>query len=379
MMIWLLTYPLAASAVALSNELLSYSNARVMRDNRPYLAESGTKMISGTSTIEPLDTDDGEPENEENNEEIDQTSDEEALKILHDVVKKLPKPSAKASSTNGNRSANKLQTKPVKPSSSDKMHDVSGVLHPNDAPEIPRIIHHVYKTDISKGAWPNTPEGTVWKTSYGAWLRFFPSPWYKHMFWDDNASINFFLQHCPKQYSTYESAQEIVRADLIRYCILKMVGGIYADLDYEPRANFYSDLDATKVNLIQSPYKSETFQNSLMASRAGHPYWEEVLHQAMIRGPVQNDVLSISGPCLLESLNMTFDIDVVNPLPCNSFQRATHLLARENEAAAEKHCMRLSVDAVNDQRLKGIHWGTVSWMKGNSEYMRLYTAFHSSS
>lgn len=254
-----------------------------------------------------------------------------------------------------------------------KLSDVSNVLHPNDLPEIPRIIHHVYKKDISNGPWPNV----VWKVSYKAWLRFYPSPWYKHVFWDDRAAMDFFAKHCPKQASVYQRAKEIVRADLVRYCILKNVGGIYGDLDYEPRANFYNDLDPTKVNLVQSPYRSETFQNSLMASRPGHPYWEEVLQQAVVKGQHSKDVLYQGGPDLLEGLNSTFNLSIVNPLPCNAFQRAVHLRNQEVEAASQKHCMKLSVDAVNDIRLKGVHWGTVSWMNGNNEYRKLFSAFHS--
>lgn len=263
----------------------------------------------------------------------------------------------------------RVQTK----SSSIKPLDVPDLLHPDDIPEIPRVIHHIYKNDVSNGPWPNV----VWKTSYEAWLHFYPTPWYKHMFWDDSVSLSFFLQHCPKQFDMYQRAQEIVRADLIRYCILKCIGGIYADLDYEPRVNFYSDLDPMRVNLVQSPYKSETFQNSLMASRPGHPYWEEVLHQAMVKEGVQDNVLALSGPGLLESLNSTFNFSVINPLPCNAFQRATHLLSQEFEAASQKHCMRLTSNAVSDASLKGIHWGTVSWMSGNTEFKNLFSAFHS--
>lgn len=382
-----LIYPLAASAVMLSNEHAISSSARVMRDQRQKLdfaemihARGPANVAMTTSVAEPSDVDDVAPATEEDynedyagQEEDDAISDGEALKVLHDATKNLPKPPATSIRQTKHPDDVRSTTKVQKQNNSVKLHDISGVLHPDDTPEIPRIIHHVYKVDISNGPWPHD----VWKTSYAAWTRFYPAPWYTHMFWDDVSSSIFFLENCPKQYSVYRSAQEIVRADLIRYCILKTHGGIYADLDYEPRMNFYSDLDSTKVNLVQSPYKSETFQNSLMASRSGHPYWDEVLEQALMIGPLKQDVLSISGPGLLESINKTFDPEVINPLPCNSFQRATHLLAREFEAATEKHCMKLSIDAVNDRNLKGIHWGTVSWMNGNSEYMKLYKAFHS--
>lgn len=275
--------------------------------------------------------------------------------------------------------------------------DVDQVLHAAGVPpakkiegkvpvsHIPRIIHHVYAYDLSNGPWPNM----IWEVSYSAWKQFYPEPWFKHIFWSDLKATDFFRRYCPQQYETYSSAckkkkctmcsgsecTEIIRADLSRYCILKHIGGIYADLDYEPRINFYTELDPTKVNLVQSPYGSETFQNSLMASVAHHPYWDKVLAKANVNSLKYSDVLSISGPRLLESLRDTFDPMIIHPLPCNEFQRVTH--KGELKAAKQKHCMQLQMNAVNDRTLKGIHWGTISWQHGSQDAMRLFQYFHS--
>lgn len=251
--------------------------------------------------------------------------------------------------------------------------------------QIPRIIHHIYKYDISNGPWPNM----IWEVAYNSWKQFYPAPWFKHVFWSDLKATNFFRRYCPKQFATYSTAckkkkctmcsglecTEIIRADLSRYCILKHIGGIYADLDYEPRTNFYADLDPTKVNLVQSPYSSETFQNSLMASVAHHPYWDKVLAKANVNNLRFNDVLSISGPRLLESIQNTFDPKIIHPLPCNEFQRVTH--KAEMKAATQKNCMELKQNAVNDRSLKGIHWGTISWQHGSQDALSLFQSFHS--
>jgi hypothetical protein len=251
--------------------------------------------------------------------------------------------------------------------------------------KIPRLIHHVYKYDISAGPWPSM----IWEIAYNAWLEFYPAPWFKHIFWDDANVTRFFKEKCADHYSLYANAcdrgtctmcvgaqcSEIVRSDLSRYCILKNMGGIYADLDYEPRTNFYDDLDPTKVNLVQSPYSSETFQNSLMASVPHHPYWDKVLSMAVKNDKQYTDVLTISGPRLLESVEDTLDPKVIHPLPCNEFQRATH--SGELKAAARKHCRKLVPAAVNDRTLKGIHWGTISWQHGSIESLYLFEYFHS--
>jgi len=259
-------------------------------------------------------------------------------------------------------------------------------LNASKTPQIPRIIHHVYKYDVSSGPWPNM----IWQVSYNAWMEFYPKPWFEHIFWDDDHAASFFKKNCPEHYSVYDRAcqaknctmcmgevcTEIVRSDLSRYCILKQMGGIYADLDYEPRTNFYADLDPTKVNLVQSPYQSETFQNSLMASVAHHPYWNKVLAMAAQNHEAYDDVLSISGPRLLESVGDTFNPNIIHPLPCNEFQRSTH--SGEAKFAAKKHCRNLAPSMVNDRSLKGIHWGTVVWMQGSIESLTLFKFFHSS-
>lgn len=259
---------------------------------------------------------------------------------------------------------------------------------PSGSSMIPRVIHHVYKYDLTKGRWPNK----IWETSFFGWKKYFPEPWFQHIFWPDANASQFFRKYCPAHYKVYKEAckggrcsdckgapcREIVRSDLSRYCILSKLGGTYADLDYEPRINFYGDLQPDMVNLIQSPYKSETFQNSLMASQAGHPYWEKVLDQAArtMKTGKKTDILRISGPELLESVHDTHDPKVVHSLPCNQFQRATHFAGGELQAANQKHCRVLRVDDLQDKDLKGIHWGTVSWRSGSLEALQLFQAFH---
>lgn len=242
------------------------------------------------------------------------------------------------------------------------------------AGRIPKIVHHIYKLDLSHGPWPNK----IWQASFNSWLHHFPEPEYEHLFWPDTNASEFFRLRCPDHYATYRSAQrDIVRADLARYCILSSLGGIYADMDYEPRKNFYDRLVPGAVNLVQSPYSSETFQNSLMASNPGNDYWGRLLNLAVGRTRKKNDVLLVSGPQLLEGLSDTHDPKKVHMLPCNEFQRATHSYPLEAQSARRKHCRLLQASDADDGTLMGIHWGTVSWLGGgNKDTMKLFSAFH---
>merc|ERR1719161_1932895 len=62
------------------------------------------------------------------------------------------------------------------------------------APEvqIPKIIHHSWKEDLSAASAP-FPQ-LSFKTSYESWKRFFPTPEYKYMF-----HTNSDLDHCLQQ------------------------------------------------------------------------------------------------------------------------------------------------------------------------------------
>jgi len=222
---------------------------------------------------------------------------------------------------------------------------------------IPKLVHHIYKYDISSGPWPNA----IWQQSFTAWKTLFPEPEYIHKFWSDPEVLSFIEHRCPKYREAFtREKRDIVRADFARYCIMWRLGGIYADLDYEPLHNFYADLQPGKVNLVQSPYVSETYQNSLMASPIDHIYWEKLMDLAQFTMHSRN-ILLAAGPQLLETLPLTHNSTVVHALSCNSFQRATHTDDRERQSSLKKHCKLLQPEDFTDLSLKGIHWGTVSY------------------
>jgi len=228
------------------------------------------------------------------------------------------------------------------------------------------------------GPWPNK----IWKASYDSWKKYFPEPEYRHFFWDDQDMNKFFKAKCAPHWESYtEERRDIVRADMARYCLLSRIGGIYADLDYEPRQNFFEQLVPGMVNLVQSPYQSESVQNSLMASPPGLPYWDKLLSIIDVRRLAEEtepNVLLAAGPCLLDMLPETRNDLMVNILPCNSFQRATHLIGGEEESAENKGCALLR-KGQDEKNLMGIHWGTSVYagsVADKSDIEILFDAFH---
>lgn len=252
---------------------------------------------------------------------------------------------------------------------------------PPEGKAIPKIIHFMYKRQIKKDSdWPNL----VWKYAFNGWKQHYPDKEYKYMFWDDDAVLKQFQRHCPDYSSLYKSfANNISRSDLSRYCILHEFGGIYADLDYEPRANFYSSLLPGKISLLESPYSHEILQNSLMASPPGETFWADMLAGA--HGKYRRDLpdpTSATGPHIVDAIAFGFPQvtgsslkfpalqeyklrDDVNMLPCGKFQRRTHRFAPEEERLLDQEKPGCSMlDLNNFKQMKGIHWGTWSWRTG---------------
>jgi len=153
-----------------------------------------------------------------------------------------------------------------------------------------------------------------------------------------------------------------------RYFILHHFGGLYADLDYEPLANFWEYLPGSHVGLIESPYKiSENVQNSLMSSPKGDTFWQFVFNA--LEEKQNNSILSSTGPSLLDYA-VSFDDSTVQ-LPCEVFHRIplgsagvnSPLLSRSFRYVLAYTPLSKSCGdwADSDPCQLGIHHNAVSW------------------
>lgn len=228
---------------------------------------------------------------------------------------------------------------------------------PSNSSVIPKIIHTSYIYD-PRPQWPNP----VWKVSYEAMRKHFPDPEYRFYLWNDTTIDELFQEKCGEHHAVwmrYKNKNGIFRSDLSRYCMMKTFGGIWLDLDYEPRANFYEDLAPGRVNLVESPYTAangESVQNSLMASpldAQSRRYWNDVLTFALKANGVPTQA---TGPGLLQKSPETEEASVVHKLPCHEFQRKVHPARNMTKVG----CEPLAADNIGDA--KGIHWSTWSWM-----------------
>jgi len=212
--------------------------------------------------------------------------------------------------------------------------------------EIPKIIHQIALEPRARpSTWPAS-----WKRCHASWKRLHPD--FDIKLWTDRDLDDFMRTTYPAHHRMYRSYDGYIkRADAARYFLLHHYGGVYADMDYECLNRFHDALPEGKVSVVQSPWDNgELYQNSLMASPPGHPFWTEVLVPMLVDRSVSKkctDVYSCTGPWLLR--------DAVAQAP----EGSVHVLERdlysgqgENEVVTDEH--RRTAYAV--------HYGTGTWI-----------------
>lgn len=189
---------------------------------------------------------------------------------------------------------------------------------------IPLLIHQTAPSN--RFQWPD-----IWETCQDSVVRNFEGFTYK--LWDDQdlehlirTKYPWFLHH----YLSYPST--IMRVDAARCFILDTYGGIYIDMDFEIYKNFYAQLPADKVSIVESSYReTEKYQNSLMASPPKHPFWNEVFRELMSTFDYyKGSVLDATGPRMLDRV-----IDRTNMpiyvLPASQYNPRPHTFSYNNK------------------------------------------------
>jgi len=151
-------------------------------------------------------------------------------------------------------------------------------LHHNSIPHndtfIPRIFHHLYKTeDLSK----LPPE---WLKCYLSCLEKYPTNLYNHILWTDEKMDKWILENFPEDYNSYRSYPYMIqKVDVFRYYVLLKMGGIYVDMDI--------GCNKPLEFLHHLPYPATIWpetspmgvSNDFIASSPNHPFFRYILHQ----------------------------------------------------------------------------------------------------
>ena len=137
--------------------------------------------------------------------------------------------------------------------------------------KIPKILHLLWVTH----QLPRFAEG--YKRS---WLENHPG--WRVIQWTDESMLNFVREHFPRDVSMWHSFPTgVFRADTFRYMVLRVIGGVYVDLDMESLRPVDPLLTGHTCLLGQEPSaharlmvnKPRHICNAWMASAVGEPFW----------------------------------------------------------------------------------------------------------
>ncbi len=162
---------------------------------------------------------------------------------------------------------------------------------------IPKIIHQTAKTTDIPLEWSMLSKKV--QTLHPGW---------EYRFWTDEDNLAFVRAEFPSFLEVYQSLpKNIMRADVIRYLLMYLIGGMYLDLDYEMLKEF----DLLQYSLVLPANRSteidnyEQIGNCIFASEPGHPFWKIVIDDLLTNPPRINndlDILSATGPIYLTKI-----------------------------------------------------------------------------
>lgn len=188
---------------------------------------------------------------------------------------------------------------------------------------VPRIVHQTWFEPVTKEKYPNMSR----------LIESFRQSGWQYEFYDDDRAAQFISAHFPPQ--VREAYDAIIpgafKADLFRYCVLLIVGGVYADMDILLESNLDESVHPTVGFMVPQDSPGMTIGhrhclwNGLMAAAPGHPFLAKTVENVVnnVRNRFTsvdyddmlcpNPVLAVShtvdtlftaGPCILgASLN----------------------------------------------------------------------------
>ena len=174
-------------------------------------------------------------------------------------------------------------------------------LLPEGVP-IPRIIHQTWKSN-------DVPEPLA--RFQARWRALHPE--FEYRLWTDEQNDAFVRAEYPALHRLYRSfPREIYRADMVRCLYLRRFGGVYVDLDVEPLRPLEPFLSACgdcvlgaepESHARKRRGKSSMACNAIMASVAGHPFWQRMIEEIERRAALPGgEPVGVSGPLALDAV-----------------------------------------------------------------------------
>lgn len=239
---------------------------------------------------------------------------------------------------------------------------------------IPKIIHQVWGGD--------NPLPKHFVEFSGTWKEHHPE--WKYEFWDDARIDKFVKEHYPQYYDMFNDfAYNMQRWDTVRYMMMDIYGGIYADFDSECFKPIDELIDGMECLFSLEPNESAKINKTeiqlataIMGSAPGHPFMKDVIKNIFdnfkkvdftnITTKVM-DVVRSTGPVMLTNSYDNYPHrEDINIIPHKYFSYFTHWettvilsgeMPEEMENAFEKRI----------EEAYTVHYYFYDWFKGNNE------------
>jgi inositol phosphorylceramide mannosyltransferase catalytic subunit len=207
---------------------------------------------------------------------------------------------------------------------------------------IPKIIHQIWLG----GKLPEKylPLVLTWQNVHPTWI---------HQLWTDEDIRT--LELSPRIQHAFDTCTNIgMKADIIRYHILDIFGGLYVDTDFECLKPF-DDLRYLEFFTGIAYDRDFTLYNGLIATVPKHPIIKSCLNVGAYSGNNPTKIMEATGPYHLTKCfnkNAFIDTKGVVAFPMDFFYPLPNNKRREEDT--KKYIKPVSY---------GIHYWDVSWLK----------------
>jgi inositol phosphorylceramide mannosyltransferase catalytic subunit len=215
-------------------------------------------------------------------------------------------------------------------------------INSEGSPKIPKIIHQIWLG----GALPEK-----YKALTETWIKFHPD--WVYQLWTDKEM--YLIKFSPRMQYVFDTCTNIgMKADILRYHILDIFGGLYIDTDFECLKAF-DELRYLDFFTGIAYDRDFTLYNGLIATVPGHSIIKSCLNVGVYSGNNPTKIMEATGPYhLTKCFNantfidtigvVAFPMDFFYPLPNN----------KRREEYPKKYIQPVSY---------GIHYWDVSWLK----------------
>lgn len=200
---------------------------------------------------------------------------------------------------------------------------------------VPRIVHQTWFEDVTKEKYPNMSR------LIESWKR---SGW-EYRFYSDSAAQEYLSTHFPPEVrEAYDAINPgAFKADLFRYCVLLVDGGVYADMDVLLEANLDAAVpgDVGFMTPLDEPGMAVGHRmclwNGLIASAPGHPFLAKTIET--VTNNIRNRFTSVDIDNMLcpdPELSVAHSFDILFTAgPCMLGMSINNLLGRHPQTSFE--------------------------------------------